>query len=268
MSTRKSILADLGRRLREARVRSGLSLTELADRAGVSRRYATDAEAGRANLSVLKLIDLASAAGVPLGDLLARPLGGKRSERVALLGLRGAGKSTVGRALALALEAPFVELDQRVEALAGSTLAEIFSLHGEDRFHALEREALEQVLAEGERLVLATGGSIVASEPTFARLCETCRTVWLRARPEEHYQRVVDQGDRRPMANHPRAMAELRSILAEREPSYARCAVEVDTSGRSVEEVVGRILDGLGAEDGEGLDSGSRGRLARDRDRT
>jgi XRE family aerobic/anaerobic benzoate catabolism transcriptional regulator len=243
MTTRKSILADLGRRLREARFRTGLSLTEMAERAGVSRRYATDAEAGRANLSVLKLVDLARAAGIPVSELLATPLGGTHSERVALLGLRGAGKSTVGRALAIALEAPFVELDQRVEALAGSTLAEIFSLHGEERFHALEREALEAVLAQGERLVIATGGSIVASETTFARLRETCRTVWLRARPEEHYQRVVDQGDRRPMASHPRAMAELRSILAEREALYSRCAIEVDTSGRSVEEVVSAILE-------------------------
>lgn len=248
MTRRKSILADLGARLRDARLRASLSLTDLAERAGVSRRYATDAEAGRANLSVLKLIDLAGAAGISLGEMLSTPLGSSRSERVALLGLRGAGKSTVGRALALALEAPFVELDQRVEALAGSTLAEIFSLHGEERFHALEREALEQVLAEGERLVIATGGSIVASEPTFARLRETCRTVWLRARPEEHYQRVIDQGDRRPMANHPRAMAELRSILAEREPLYSRCAIEVDTSAHSVEEVVAGILDRLEQE--------------------
>ena len=245
MSSRKSILADLGRRLRAARIRAGLSLTELAERAGVSRRYATDAEAGRANLSVLKLSDLARASGVPLGELLDAPLGVRGSERVALLGLRGAGKSTVGRALALALEAPFVELDQRVEAIAGSTLAEIFSLHGEERFHGLEREALEAVLAEGERSVIATGGSIVAAPETFRRLRETCRTVWLRADPEDHYQRVLDQGDRRPMQNHPRAMAELRSILSEREPLYARCEIEVATSGRSVAGVVEAILEGL-----------------------
>ena len=241
MSNRKSILGDLGRRLRAARVRAGLSLTELAERAGVSRRYATDAEAGRANLSVLKLHDLARAAGLALGELLATPLGGTRSERVALLGLRGAGKSAVGRALALALEVPFVELDQRVEALAGTTLAEIFSTHGEERFHVLEREALEEVLGEGERIVIATGGSIVAAAETFARLRETCRTVWLRAEPAEHYQRVLDQGDRRPMANHPRAMAELRSILAEREPLYAQCEIEVATSGTGVEGVAEEI---------------------------
>ena len=247
MSNRKSILADLGRRLREARISAGLSLTELAERAGVSRRYATDAEAGRANLSVLKLHDLARAVGIPLGGLLATPLGSRHSERVALLGLRGAGKSTLGRALALALEVPFVELDQRVEALAGTSLAEIFSMHGEERFHVLEREALEDVLAEGERIVIAAGGSIVGSPETFARLRETCRTVWLRAEPEEHYQRVLDQGDRRPMANHPRAMAELRSILAEREPLYAQCEIEVATSRRSVEGVLAEVLNRLGA---------------------
>jgi XRE family aerobic/anaerobic benzoate catabolism transcriptional regulator len=245
MSNRKAILADLGRRLRESRLRAGLSLTELAERAGVSRRYATDAEAGRANLSVLKLFDLARAAGIPLGDLLATPLAAKRSERIALVGLRGAGKSTVGRALALALEVPFVELDQRVEALAGTTLGEIFSTHGEERFHLLEREALEDVLAEGERVVIATGGSIVASQATFARLRETCRTVWLRAAPEEHYQRVLDQGDRRPMANHPRAMAELKSILAEREPAYVQCEIKVSTSGRSVEALIEAIRSRL-----------------------
>ena len=247
MTSRKSILSDLGRRLREARLRSGLSLTELAERARVSRRYATDAEAGRANLSVLKLFDLARAAGIPLGELLLTPLGSKRSERVALVGLRGAGKSATGRALALALEVPFVELDQRVEALAGTTLAEIFSMHGEERFHVLEREALEDVLAEGERVVIATSGSIVASSETFARLRETCRTVWLRAEPEEHYQRVLDQGDRRPMANHPRAMAELRSILAEREPLYAQCEIEVGTSGKSVDEVASDVRARLDA---------------------
>ena len=241
MSSRKSILADLGRRLREARVQAGLSLTELAERASVSRRYATDAEAGRANLSVLKLHDLARAAGISLGDLLEAPLASKSSERVALIGLRGAGKSTVGRALALALEVPFVELDQRVETLAGATLGEIFSLSGEERFHALEREALEDVLREGERVVIAAGGSIVASPETFARLRETCRTVWLRAEPEDHYQRVLDQGDRRPMTNHPRAMAELRSILARREPLYAQCEIEVLTSGKGVDEVASEV---------------------------
>jgi XRE family aerobic/anaerobic benzoate catabolism transcriptional regulator len=210
---RKPILSDLGRRLREARRKAGLSLTELALRAGVSRRYATEAEAGRANLSVLKLLDLARSARIPVRDLLASPLGERKGERIALVGLRGAGKSTVGRALALLLEAPFVELDERVEVVAGLTLGEIFDLHGEEHFHRLEAEALERVLSEGDRVVIATGGSIVESPGTFARLRETCRTVWLKAQAKHHMERVVAQGDRRPMQNHPRAMAELATRI-------------------------------------------------------
>jgi XRE family aerobic/anaerobic benzoate catabolism transcriptional regulator len=243
----KPILVDLGRRLREARVRAGLTLTELAARAGVSRRYATDAEAGRANLSVLKLADLARASGVPIASLVGAALGTRRGERVALLGLRGAGKSAVGRKLALSLEVPFVELDERVEEIAGAKLGEIFALHGEEHFHRLEREALESVLADGERLVIATGGSIVAAGETFSRLKSTCRTIWLRAQPEEHFQRVLDQGDRRPMSNRPRAMAELEAILASREPLYARCELEVRTSGLTPDQVVVEIRRLLGA---------------------
>lgn len=242
---RKRILRELGRRLRDARERSGLSVTELALRAGVSRRYVTDAEAGRANLSVIKLSELAGALAVPIRDLVDLPTLARRGERIALVGLRGAGKSTVGRRLALELEVPFVELDARVEQIAGMTLAEIFDLHGEEHFHGLEREALEQVLAEGERMVIAAGGSIVASPETFERLRETCRTVWLQAEPHDHFQRVLDQGDRRPMKNRPRAMAELESILAAREPLYARCEIAVETSPRSVDQVVAGIRAGL-----------------------
>jgi XRE family aerobic/anaerobic benzoate catabolism transcriptional regulator len=243
---RKAILIDLGRRLREARRVAGLTVTKLAERAGVSRRYVTDAEAGRANLSVIKLADLARALGVPLRDLADLSLGARRGERIALVGLRGAGKSTVGRKLALELEAPFVELDERVEQIAGMTLGEIFNLHGEEHFHRLEGEALEQVLAEGERVVIATGGSIVASPETFARLKETCRTVWLKAEPHDHYQRVLEQGDRRPMANHPRAMAELEAILRDRGPLYLQCEIAMETSGKTPGEVVSDLAERLG----------------------
>ena len=237
---RKGILPALGRRLREARERTGMNVTELAERAGVSRRYVTDAEAGRANLSVLKLAALAAALEMTPSDLLVLP--SRPAERVALVGLRGAGKSSVGPRLALALEAPFVELDARVERLAGMKLGEIFALHGEEGFHRFERDALEQVLAEGERLVIATGGSIVESEETFARLRATCRTVWLKAEPEDHFARVLEQGDRRPMQNRPRAMAELVALLKAREPAYARCEIAVETSGLGIDEVVADAL--------------------------
>lgn len=240
------LLRRFGERLRDARREAGLSLTELARRADLSRRYATEAEAGRANPSLLKLAQLAGALGLPLRELCDLPTRAYRGQRLALVGLRGAGKSSVGRALAHALETPFVELDERIEARAGMTLAELFDLHGAARYRLLEAEALEEVLAEGDRLVLATGGSIVTARGTFARLRETCRTVWLRAEPEEHLARVLAQGDRRPMRERPAAMEELRELLRQREPDYARCEFCVQTSGQTVERVAETILELLG----------------------
>jgi XRE family aerobic/anaerobic benzoate catabolism transcriptional regulator len=239
----QAFLERLGQRLRRARELTGQSVTAAAREAGVSRRHWTETEAGRANPSILVLARQAEAVGVRLPELLEFLASGPRKERIALVGLRGAGKSTVGRRLALELEVPFVELDQRIEDLAGLTLGEIFDLHGGEVFHRLEAEALEAVLGEGERLVIATGGSIVASPATFQRLRETCRTVWLRAAPEEHYRRVVDQGDRRPMKGNPRAMEELREILARREVLYGRCDEAIDTTERSPEEVITLIRD-------------------------
>jgi XRE family transcriptional regulator, aerobic/anaerobic benzoate catabolism transcriptional regulator len=239
------LLARLGSRLRSRREARGLSLAELARRAGVSRRYLTEAEAGRANPSVVVLARLAeSLESTPAALLEEAPSG----ERIALLGLRGAGKSTVGKRLASALEAPFVELDQRIEELAGLGLSELFDLHGPEAFRRYEAEALERVLAEGERLVLATGGSLVTHAQTFARLRATCRTVWLTAEPEEHFQRVLAQGDRRPMQARPRAMEELRAILGEREALYARCERTVETSGKTPEAVVREIVAALGLQ--------------------
>lgn len=234
----QGILARLGARLRVLRDEQGLPLAALARGAGVSRRYLTEAEAGRANLSVAVLQRLAEALGTTAADLLGQAAAARSSERIALLGLRGAGKSTLGRRLAQALEVPFVELDQRVEERAGLSLGELFDLHGPEGFRRHEAEALEQVLGEGERLVLATGGSLVTHARTFARLLETCRTVWLRAEPEEHFARVVAQGDRRPMHARPRAMEELRALLRERAPRYERCELTLETSACSPDELV------------------------------
>lgn len=245
MPGEQALLIELGQRLRAAREAVGLSVSELGRRAGVSRRTVTEAEAGRANLSILKLGRLARVLRAPLGELCDLPLGAVRGERVALVGLRGAGKSTVGRQLALSLEVPFVELDERVERLAGMTLAELFDLRGAATYRRLEREALEETLAEGQRQVIATGGSIVQDEETFARLRESCRTIWLRATPEEHLARVLDQGDRRPTAGRPRAMEELREILDARGPRYALCERTVETSGRGPDEVTAEVLAGL-----------------------
>jgi len=132
-----------------------------------------------------------------------------------------------------------------VEEIAGMTLSEIFGVHGEAHFHRLEREALEHVLAHGERVVIAAGGSIVASPANFARLRESCRTVWLKAEPAQHFQRVLEQGDRRPMENRPRAMAELGQLLEARAPLYAQCEIAVDTSEQSIDDATRTIVERL-----------------------
>lgn len=246
-----AFLRELGRRINEARRATGLSLSELALRADVSRRYLTDAEAGRANLSVLVLVRLARELGTTPARLIDIPIAARAQERIALVGLRGAGKTTVGRRLALALEVPFVELDAEVERAAGMGLGQIFDLHGTDAFHRFEAEALERVLARGERLVVATGGSIAEAPRTFERMLETCRTVWLTARPEEHLARVAQQGDLRPMQGRPRALEELVALLERRRAIYSRCEHAVDTSGVEPEAVARSVLSQL-AEAGVG----------------
>jgi XRE family aerobic/anaerobic benzoate catabolism transcriptional regulator len=241
----QAFLGRLGGHLRARRLERGFAVAELARAAGISRRYLTEVEAGRTNPTVGVLVALARALGTDAAGLLGAAEAEPRGERIALVGLRGAGKSSVGRLLARELECPFVELDQRVEELAGLPLAELFDLRGPEAYPRFEAEALERVLAEGNRLVLATGGSLVTRAATFARLRATCRTVWLSAEPEEHFARVVRQGDRRPMHARPRAMEELRAILAERGPLYARCELVQPTSERTPEDVVRELRRAL-----------------------
>jgi XRE family aerobic/anaerobic benzoate catabolism transcriptional regulator len=240
------LLRELGRRVRAQRSERGLSLKELARRAKLSQRFLSAVEAGAGNISVRKLAGLARALGTTPAALLAEPAGETALPLIALLGLRGAGKTTIGRRLARRLHVPFVELDRRVEEAAGLTLPEVFALHGEQYYRRLERATLEQVLAEGRPLVLATGGGIVVSPETYALLKRRALTIWLRAQPEDHWNRVVQQGDRRPMADNPQAMAELRRLLAAREPLYAQARHRVDTSRLGVDQAV-LAIEGLAA---------------------
>lgn len=246
----RDILQRLGAHLRAARTARGESRARLAARSGLSLRFLAQLEAGESNISMLRLFDVAAALELDAADLVRAalsaaqpPAGGTRL--IALLGLRGAGKSSVGRRLAARLRQPFFELDALVERQAGMSIGPIFELHGETYFRRLEREALLRFLSRTRRGVLATGGGIVTDPETLNVLLQQCTTIWLRARPEEHWQRVMHQGDRRPMRDNPDAMVELRALLERRETLYARAHLTVETSQRSVAQVTQAVLRAL-----------------------
>jgi len=245
MPPRSPLLAQLGAVIRRLRNDRHWSRRELAGRAHVSERFLADIEVGRGNLSVLKLYDLAAALDTTPDALLLAPGDGRRT--VALLGLRGAGKSSVGARLARQLGRPFVELDHSVEQTARLSLTEMFQMHGEAYYRRIEHEVLRGVMARSEPVVLATGGGVVSSQPSFDLLNAKAQTVWLRASPEDHWQRVLAQGDTRPMAGNDQAFLDLCSILAEREPLYRRARAVVDTSGKSIDEVCAELAVRFGA---------------------
>lgn len=263
---------QVGVRLRARRHALGWTIARLAQAAAVSVRYVTQAEHGDANLSLAKLDALARSLQVSVASLVSEGARGRvdallaarsaaeldeiagwlqrrfeqpEARLVALLGVRGAGKSSVGRRLATRLARPFIELDQQIATRADLPLAELFAVHGEAYYRRLEAEALAQVAAAWPNAVLATGGSIVTHPENFAQLRAVARTVWLKATPEAHWDRVIQQGDRRPMRDHPHAMAELRALLASRAPLYQQADVVVDTAGVPLAAVVDAAVHGL-----------------------
>lgn len=258
-----TFLSALGKRVREGRERRGLSRKALSLEARVSERYLAQLEAGEGNVSIVLLRRVAAALGTTLPDLvgdgapehrlirrfleelpphrledallrLMREFGrddASRRTRIALVGLRGAGKTTLGAALARELQRPFVELDREIEREAAVSLSELFMLYGQAGYRRIERRCLERVLDAHDRVVLAVGGGIVSEPETYHLLLDRCFTVWVKAEPEEHMGRVVAQGDFRPMEGSAEAMDDLRRILAAREPLYRKADAVVDTSG-------------------------------------
>lgn len=231
--------------MRARRAALGWTLAELSARCGISQRFLSDVEAGKANISVVNLQALGHAVGSNASELLA---GGDAADRrgcVALLGLRGAGKSTIGPRLASRLELPFFELDGLIEAEAGLSLGEIFAVHGERWYRRLELQILGRFLDQHDRAVFATGGGIVTDSDAFDMLLQRCTTVWLKARAGDHLDRVLKQGDTRPTAGRLHAMSDLKALLAEREPLYSRAGLTVDTSAlgtaASVEHLVQQL---------------------------
>ena len=267
----------LGERVRQERSRREITRKELAKAAYVSERFLAQLETGHGNISIIRLRRIAHALGMGVERLAQEKNGdvpemagvvalleklrpeerrrahamllekfGARSEeerrgRIALVGMRGAGKSTLGALLAERMGAPFIELDRRIEQGSGLKLGAVFDLYGPAGFHRLEREALEHVLETNERFVLATGGSIVNEPETFSRLRSACYTVWVKAKPEDHMQRVIAQGDKRPMAGSQWAMADLRKILAGRAPMYEQADASVNTSGKTVKQAAAEL---------------------------
>ena len=248
MQQMSEMLKDFGARVRAARRERGLTVQALAAVSRLSPRFIAQIEAGAGNISIMRLAQLAEALSISPQDLIAaNGVKGKREVRlIALVGLRGAGKSTIGALLAKELSVPFIELDSLIERAAGMSLGEVFSLHGEDYYRRLESEQLALVLKQSGRAVIAAGGSIVSDHENWDLLKRRCFTIWLRATPKDHMQRVIRQGDTRPMRDNPAAMSELRALLERREPLYAESDLEVKTSGRKIQTVVDRIIATVG----------------------
>jgi XRE family aerobic/anaerobic benzoate catabolism transcriptional regulator len=243
---RAGLLRALGAAVRARRTDLGLTMRTLAVRAGVSERFLAQLESGDGNISVARLQDVAEVLGTSAAALLASPVGVAAPRRVvALLGLRGAGKSTLGPEVARRLGVAFYELDALVARRAGMPLPMIFEIHGEAWFRRVEQDALRDFLDGHEAGVLATGGSIVTAPETYTLLRTRATTVWLRAKPKDHWDRVLRQGDVRPMRDRADAMGELEALLRARAPLYALAEHVVDTSSATFAEAATQIVGAL-----------------------
>jgi XRE family aerobic/anaerobic benzoate catabolism transcriptional regulator len=281
---REPFLVALGERVRSLRARHGMTRRVFALASDVSERHLANLELGIGNPSVLVLRQIAQTLGSPIAELLgdetasspewllirdllrgrsddelrrgrlaltelygeaSRP--GERKQRIALIGMRGAGKSTLGQMLADSLDVPFVELNRELERVAGCSISEVHNLLGQAAYRRYERRALEETIQLYPDAVIATPGGIVSDPATFNLLLSHCYTVWLKASPEEHMQRVMAQGDLRPMAGSAEAMDDLRRILAGRSALYARADLSFDTSGQPLTESFTQLREALGA---------------------
>jgi XRE family aerobic/anaerobic benzoate catabolism transcriptional regulator len=273
-------LHALGEHIRDLRVRRGMTRAILARDSGVSVRYLAQLESGDGNISILRLRQVAQAMAMPLeeiirvgpeqaaeltllkqfltrlsppqlaeaGTLLRGAFESRtRRQRIALVGLRGAGKSSLGKMLATHMKVPFIELADIIEQTAGTSLSEVFSLYGQAAYRRYERRSLDWLIDNHDRFVLSTGGSISTEPATFDQLLSSCYTVWLKASPAEHMARVVAQGDRRPMGDNSEAMQDLERILVGREPMYRKADATVNTSGLDIESSLAELLKQVSA---------------------
>jgi XRE family aerobic/anaerobic benzoate catabolism transcriptional regulator len=280
MAPEDEFLLSLGKRVRELRNRRGMTRKMMAHEADVSERHLAQLEAGEGNISIVLLRRVAASVNASLAELFSRDaeepvemrlirrflerLPAHRLEdvvfrlmrdfgyeekarrmRIALIGLRGAGKSTLGSRLSAEMKIPLVELDREIEKDTGMPLAEVISLYGQSGYRGIERRTLERVLRENKHAILSVGGGVVSEKETYDYLLSNCYTVWVKAQPDEHMSRVIAQGDFRAMAGNDQAMEDLRRILEAREPLYRKADMCVDTSGDSVEESFAKLKAAL-----------------------
>ncbi len=268
---------EVGRLLRRARARRGLTRRQLAVESGISERYLAQIEGGQGNPSVIVLKTVAQAMEMQMTELLpaagprhegmariaellgrlhaselpvirqfieqriAEGAAAQRAQRIALVGLRGAGKSTLGQMLAKRLDWPFVELNRVIEQDYGASISMLIEMSGVSAFRRHEQTALEKIIAENEKVVIATAGGVVSNPATYALLLRRTHTIWVRAQPQEHMSRVMAQGDFRPMAENRAAMADLVAILEARSPDYGLAEAQLDTSGETLERSLSRL---------------------------
>jgi XRE family aerobic/anaerobic benzoate catabolism transcriptional regulator len=243
-----ALLRKIGTLIRNERAKRGMTRRALAEACQTSERYLAQIESGSGNPSVLVLDAIARALDVDPVDLMPPPRraaislrSADRARRVALIGLRGAGKSTLGAALAQRLDAPFIEIDKMIEREHGAPVATLFEVYGQGTFRRYERECLARIIAQHEQAVIATAGGIVADEHTFAQLLDQAHVIWLQASPAEHMRRVMEQGDFRPMERNRDAMQDLVAILDARASAYGRAHAQIDTSGRAIAQCVDEL---------------------------
>lgn len=271
-----ALIARVGERVRRARERKGISRRVLSEQSGVSPRYLAQLEGGEGNISIgllqrvaialdhriewltgeedpwtsdaMRVGDLFSSSSVAtqqkvMSLLAPEPEANLRAGRICLVGLRGAGKSTLGALAGLELGLPFVELNTEIEAQSGMPVDEVMALYGQEGYRKLEAQAISRITATHDSLILAAAGGVVGEPETYNSLLTGFHTIWIKASPDEHMSRVRAQGDERPMAGNPEAMEQLRSILTSREALYGKALAQLDTSGQGVEETLAGLVD-------------------------
>lgn len=274
-ATVTALIQRVGERVRKARERKGVPRRVLSEVSGVSPRYLAQLEAGEGNISIgllqrvaialdhriewligeedpwtsqaLRVGDMFRTASSDVQQLVLKtlkpePIETMRSQRICLVGLRGAGKSTLGQNAGKALGIPFIELNREIEEQSGMPVEEVMALYGQEGYRKLEAQAINRIIATHETMILAVAGGIVAEPETYNTLLTHFHTIWIKTSPDEHMARVRAQGDERPMAGNPEAMERLKSILTSREGLYAKALAQVDTSGQTVEESLEQVL--------------------------